>query len=150
MTIGIHNEAKKHRASYGVKYVKVKSTFSPLPKLCTCTLCSKMIKVSSISNWHFIITLKSQLYKKCVTWPVHWPISDEIQSLLNTSGATFLMTSHVRSVLWTLHRWWYSLRNKIGPVIKNNQFSNLLFFISNFIEMKWLIYLQLWQQVRCQ
>ena len=25
-----------------------------------------------------------------------------IQSLLNTNGATFLMTSHVRSALWTL------------------------------------------------
>ena len=26
-----------------------------------------------------------------------------IQSLLNTNGATFLMTSHVRSALWTLN-----------------------------------------------
>ena len=26
-----------------------------------------------------------------------------IQSLLNTKGASFLMTSHVRSALWTLH-----------------------------------------------
>ena len=26
-----------------------------------------------------------------------------IQSLLKTNGATFLMTSHVRSALWTLH-----------------------------------------------
>ena len=25
-----------------------------------------------------------------------------IQSLLNTNGATFLMTSHVKSALWTL------------------------------------------------
>ena len=28
-----------------------------------------------------------------------------IQSLLNTNGVTFLMTSHVRSALWTLCTW---------------------------------------------
>ena len=30
-----------------------------------------------------------------------------IQSLLNTNGATFLMTSHVRSALWTLQVFLY-------------------------------------------
>ena len=48
------------------------------------------------------ILIKAKLFKKRVTWPAHWPISDELWSLHNISGATYLMTSHVTSALWTL------------------------------------------------
>ena len=37
-----------------------------------------------------------------------------IQSLLNTNGATFLMTSHVRSALWTLQDFFQLTRSKLS------------------------------------
>ena len=58
--------------------------------------------------------LKSQLYKKRVTWPSHCPIIEELFRKFKSSvhGASFLMTSHVRLLLWTLTKvfqgevWW--------------------------------------------
>ena len=45
-----------------------------------------------------------------------------IQSLLNTNGASFLMTSHVRSTLWTLSKiqnteYWYFYFVLVNAVI---------------------------------
>ena len=51
---------------------------------------------------YIVEQLKAKLFKKRVTWPAHWPISDELWSLHNISGATYLMTSHISSALWTL------------------------------------------------
>ena len=60
------------------------------------------IYLAKISGVEMSPSLKSQLFKKRVTWPVHWPISNELWSLHNISRATYLMTSHVSLALWTL------------------------------------------------
>ena len=50
-------------------------------------------------------------------WPAHWPISDELWSLHNISRATYLMTSHVSSSLWTLKNF-STIMTFPGPAFK--------------------------------
>ena len=47
-----------------------------------------------------------------------------IQSLLNTNGATFLVTSHVRLTLWTL----VGCVNSVYPIVCQNFRSNSIVF----------------------
>ena len=89
------------------KYATRSSMFfdrNPVMTLIKVCISIKQMSSNKSTNFDHLLRflIKAKLFKKRVTWPAHWPISDELWSLHNISGATYLMTSHVSSALWTL------------------------------------------------